>query len=324
MSGIGIRVVVVVGGSVVVVGAAVARSGEWGAGTQVLLVGLALSAVGTAVVVGAALEAGARRREVGGWRSPASLAAAVAGAVLIVGTLGFAGPGRAGLPEDGFSGAFAFAAPEDAPTTRILIFGPAVDLPGGARDFDGLGYRVFTPPLPSSWDAILNEPRLGDEALEQVLRDLVDGRSRRAGEELADFGIGWIVFTEQSPLEALFEAQLDLVTLRSLDFPVFRNEAPAFVAHTVDGDGWIADGAGFRPGAASPSAGVIVATNADYRWGPGIWSQDDWANRIDGVDTSVGFTAHGGRRLGALAAFGWLVVPGGAWVAGRVAARRSS
>ena len=98
----------------------------------------------------------------------------------------------------------------------------------------------------------------------------------------------------------------------------------AFVARTADGEGWIADGAGFRPAAGPASAEVIVATNADYRWGPGTWSQDDWANRVAGAGTSVGFTAHGGRRLGALAAFGWLLTLGGAWVAGRLAARRPS
>jgi hypothetical protein len=308
------------GALLTVIGALVARTGDVGSGTSVLLAALVLAGFGVAVATAAALEAGARRQEVGGIRHVASWVALGGGAVLVVATVVLAGPGRAGIPEDVFTGTFDFAAPEGAAATRVLLFGPADTLPGESRDFDGLGYRVFTPPLPSSWEAHLNEPRLGDEALEQVLQDVVDGRSRRAGDRLADFGIAWIAFTEESPLEQVFESQLDLVALRSLDFPVFRNEESAFVAVGADGAGWVADATGFSSPSGTASE-VVVATNADYRWGPGEWQQEDWANRVSASTASVGFSPHGGRRLAAVAAFLWLLLIGAAWGAG-VAHRR--
>jgi hypothetical protein len=310
------------GALLAVIGGLIARTGDFGSGTSVLLAGLALSAFGAAVVVAAALEVGVRRLEVGGVRRWASVVGFAGGAALVVATVALAGPGRAGVPEDAWSGEFAFAAPQDAPATRVLIFGRAETLPGESRDFEGLGYRVFTPPLPESWDARLNEPRLGDEALEQVLRDLVEGRSRRAGDLLSDFGIAWIAFAEESPLQDLFEAQLDLVTLRSLDFPVFRNEAAAFVATGSDGAGWSADGSGFTAPDDVP-AGVVVASNADDRWGPGEWAQRDWATSLADPGSTIGFSPHTGRRLAAVGALAWLLTLAAVWGAGAVIRRRA-
>ena len=173
---------------------------------------------------------------------------------------------------------------------------------------------MIVPPYPTTWEAELNEPRLGDDALEAVLLDVVDGEVRRAGSALADFGIGWVVFTEPSPLELLFEAQLDLVPLRSFDFPVFRNEIPAAQAHSGDGTIWRSSGTGYQapPGAAGGT--IMVASNADYRWGPGAWEQDGWSNQISGSGSSVGFGGHGPRRLLAIASAGWALVLVATWV----------
>jgi hypothetical protein len=312
------------GAMLAVIGAVVARTGDLGSGTDVLLAGLAATALGSAIVAGAALEAGTRRREVGGWRGSISLVGAVAAGALVLGTSALAGPGRAGIPEDVLTGSFSFAAPEGGSLTRVLLFGPPDSLPGESRDFDGLGYRVFIPPYPASWEAYLNEERLGDVALDETLASLVDGQTRRAGAELAKFGIGWIAFTEPSPLEQLFEAQLDLVTLRSLDFPVFRNEASAPIVVSGDGSVWHPEGAGFA--SVNPTgvpADVLIASNADFRWGAGQWEQADWANQLVGVTDAAAFTPHGGRRLAAVGALVWFILLGGAAVAGRVRKGRS-
>ncbi|HEX9977164.1 MAG TPA: hypothetical protein VGB41_00920, partial [Acidimicrobiia bacterium] len=208
-----------------------------------------------------------------------------------------------------------FAVPGDGPPTRVLLFGSGV--PGERRDLVGLSYRVIIPPYPTTLDANLNEPRLGDDALAAFLQDLLDGRVRRAGDTLASFGIGWVVFTEPSPLEALFDAQLDLVPLSSLDVPVYRNEVATAVALDFDGTAWVPSGTGYRSPDGRQSNSVLVAANADYRWGPGTWEQDDWRNEVTASGNRVRFKPFLPRRVMAFAAGGWLVALGGAWALGR-------
>jgi hypothetical protein len=233
----------------------------------------------------------------------------VAGSLLILTTATVLAPGRAGLPEDTLTGTYAFAAAGDGAPGRVLAFGPAETLPGSSYDFEGLAYRVFTPPVPYTWSTYLPRPRLGDEALVALFDDLVDSRVRRAGERLADFGIGWVVFTEQSPLEALFESQLDLVPLRSLEFVVFRNEVPAARAMAADGTPWVWEGVSYRLPEGAPASGTLhVAENADERWGPGSWSQADWANQITVAGDVVEFSGHAGRRIMAIGSASWLGV----------------
>ncbi len=148
---------------------------------------------------------------------------------------------------------------------------------------------------------------MGDEALESLLRSIVDGEVRRAGSALSEFGIAWVVFAESSPLELVFESQLDLVPLNSLDFPVFRNEVPKAVAVGAAGSNWKAAGTGFRTDGSTGGA-VTVAVNADHRWGPGTWEQDEWANRITGVGDKIDFSGHSGRRLLAVGSGLWAVL----------------
>jgi hypothetical protein len=217
-------------------------------------------------------------------------------------------PGRAGLPADQYRDVLAFATAGGDTGARVLLFGPAEDLPGTSRDFEGLGYRVVSPPYPESWDAYLPEPRLGDEALQGLLYELLGGDVRRAGERLAVFGIGWVAFTEQSPLEGVFEAQLDMVPLRGLAVPVFRNEVSATEAYGPGGTAWLRDGTGYVRPEGALAGPVYVASNADYRWGPGEWSQADWANQIDTAGTEVHFAGHAGRRELALGSAAWLAL----------------
>jgi hypothetical protein len=239
------------------------------------------------------------------------------GAVAVLGTLAavglllstflVTGPGRAGLPRDTLTGVFGFAVPSSGTPDRVLMFGE--DLPGSTRELEGLPYRVFTPPYPTSREAYLNEPRLGDEALDRLLEDLIDGRIRRAGAELAEFGIGWVAFTERYPLTQLFEAQFDMVRLTSLSQPiVLLNDAPTAPAFAVDGTPWVGDGTSYRRPVGSPTASqVIVASNADHRWGPGAWTQDGWRNSISGSLTEVGFSGYAPRRFMAIGAGVWLL-----------------
>lgn len=302
------------GGLLAALGALLARSGDLGFGVEAGLAGAGLAAFGGSLVVAAALEAGMRRRLWGGVAAFGSRAGFAAALLLVGSCLAVVAPGRAGLPADTMTGDFSFAT--SATPGRVLLFGPAVTLPGESRTLDGLGYRVFLPPYPATWEAFLNEPRLGDEALEDLLLEILGGDVRRAGSELAEFGIAWVAFTEPSPLELLFEAQLDLVPLRSLDFPVFRNEIPAYPARAVGGEGWSPAGTGFS-GAPGAAGSVLIASNADYRWGPGTWAQDGWANRISGSGDAAGFGGHAPRRMLALASGVWAMLLGGVWIATR-------
>ncbi len=317
----GDRTIATVGGwgaLMAVVGAVLARTGDFGMGEELMLAALLLNGLGVAVATGAALEATARRRETDGWRSLAALAGGLGAVALVVGTFALAGPGRAGLPDDTLTGTFAFAAPPGAEPSRVLLFGNPSTLPGTSREIGGLGYRVFVPPYPTSSEAFLNEERLGDEALHSLLEDLIDGRSRRAGAALAEFGIGWVAFTEPSPLEALFESQLDLVTLRSLDFPVFRNETATAIARSSDGAVWLAEGGGYSAPIGGSTGEVFVAANADFRWGPGDWSQSDWGNLISTTKSEIRFSTYGPRRLAAIGSLAWLLGLGVVFLAPRL------
>ena len=298
------------GGLLAAAGAVLGRAGglgaSWHLGRGAEQAGLIAASLGVAAVAGAALEAGARRRRLGGLQGAAGWTAAVAALVLVGSTAALAVPGRAGLPADRYSDLLAFATAGGDSESRVLLFGPHEDLPGTSRDFEGLGYRVVSPPYPESWDAYLGEPRLGDEALDRLLDELLAGEVRRVGERLAAFGIGWVAFTEASPLEALFEAQLDLVPLRGMDPPVFRSEVAAPPAFGPGGTPWRRDGTGYVRPDGAPSGLVYVAANADYRWGPGNWSQVDWANQVDTAGAEVRFAGHAGRRELALGSAVWL------------------
>jgi hypothetical protein len=296
------------GGLLVAIGVLVARGGDLGVGVEAGRAGLMAASLGMAVVAGAAIETGSRRREVGGLRAPVAVLAALAAIVLVGSTAGPAVSGRAGLPDDRYTDLLAFAVPEEGSPSRILLFGPHENLPGTSRDLAGLGYRLVDPPYPESWQAYLNEPRLGDEALHALLGELLEGDVRRAGERLAGFGIGWVGFLEPSPLEALFEAQLDMVPLRGLEVPVFRNEVAAAVALGSGGTVWERDGTGFVRADGGGAETVRLAVNADYRWGPGQWSQEDWANAVGTAGSEIHFAANPDRRNLAIGAAAWLGV----------------
>ncbi len=288
------------------IGAVGARTADLGGGVEAEMASAAAVALGTALLAGAGLEAATRLRDWGGVGAFGARLGAFGAIALVLSSFAVVGPGRAGLPQGDLGDTYAFTE-SSGPESRMLVFGPADSLPGTSRDLAGLRYRVFVPPDPHRWDAYLNEPRLGDEALHALLIDLVDGRVRRAGEALAAFGIEWVVFTEPNPLQTLFEAQLDLLPLRSLDFPVFRNEVPTATALAANGVGWPPKGTGFaRP--AGTSGDVVVASNADFRWGPGSWEQVGWATSVTPAGDTIGFSGYAPRRYLALGSLVWLLL----------------
>lgn len=292
------------GGLLTATGALVARTGWLGAGRDVEIAGQLIVGLGVAVIAGAAFEMLTRRA---GRMAAVTVVCAMTAIALLGSTMLVVGPGRAGLPRDTMTGTYGFAVPMAEPPNRILALGS--DLPGTYRTLDGLPYRVFVPPFPTTWEAYLNEPRLGDEALHEFLGDVIDGRVRRAGNALADFGIGWVVFTERNALTQLFESQLDLVPLTSIRFPVMFNEidtAPAFADGVVR---WPGDGTAFHdPEEGGITRSVVVASNADFRWGGSTWEQDEWRNLVIEPGETVAFSGHQPRRLMAIGAGAWLFV----------------
>jgi hypothetical protein len=294
------------GGLLAAAGGFVARAGDLGLGRDARVGGLVAVGLGVAVLTGAAVESFGRRGSVFGLQRAAAVGAAIAGIGLALGSVFVLAPGRNGLPADEFTDRFSFAVVEGRAPSRVLAFGSESALPGTSRNLLGLGYRVFIPSAPENWEAYLNEPRLGDEALAAFLDEFVSGDVRRAGARLADFGIGWVAFLEESPLEGLFETQLDVVPVRSFDIPVFRNEVLAAVALGADGAVWDTEGTGFVRPPSAQSVAVRLAVNADDRWGPGSWSQDDWGMRVIARAGRADFAGHEPRRAMALGSLGWL------------------
>ncbi len=283
-------------------GLTVARAGSLDAGRHVESAGMIVAALGTAAIVGAALEGLSRLEKLDSWRQTITALGIVGAAALVASTLLLAGPGRAGLPQDEYRESLRFTTVQGEPTSaRVLLAGPAADLPGDSRRLDGAAYRVTSAPVPRLWEAELPEARLGDAALEQTLRSIIAGEVARAGDALAEFGVRWIVVVGPSPFESVFDAQLDLVPLAGLDRPVFLSEVEAVRAVDDRGEAWAWDPPGYE-GEARPGATVFVAENADQRWGPDPWRQEGWANRLAAEEGAVGFAAHAPYRRQALGA----------------------
>jgi hypothetical protein len=266
--------------------------------------------------------------EVVGWRRiVAGIAVAGSVVVILAATLVLAG-GRAGLPRDRFSEAFAFTAarPGAAETARILVVGAPGALPGDERILDRSAYRVVSAPMPSLWEAVLNDPLLGDDALQAGLESIVTGETSRAGEELAAFGIRWVVVlsTDEGDEYArswanALEGQLDLIPLGAgLAHPTFEIEAADTVrALTSKQRAWVHAGTGYE-GISETAGRVAIRENANERWGPGPWVQLDWASEVATDTGEARFDAIPNRRLqAAIAGVAFLVLLGVAWVGRR-------
>ncbi len=303
-------------------GVLAARTARFDAGLEVENAGLALAAMGSAAIVGATLESIVRvdvvtgcRRVVAGVGVAAAVLVAISSLVVLVG-------GRAGLPGDQFDDAFGFttARPGDPSASRILALGDPSALPGDSRLIDGAGYRVVSAPVPVLPEAWLHGPRLGDEALRTELEAVIGGETLRAGERLAPFGIRWVVIlgdvdgSDVDPIalawRQVFEGQLDLVPLGGgLRYPTFANEAmPAVRAVGDGGEIWTTASWGYE-GASRADGRVVLAENANGRWGPGPWQQAEWGNEVSAADGEAVFDAVArSRNLARAAGVGFLVL----------------
>ncbi len=305
-------------GSVVAAGGAwVARLHDLGAGREVESAALAAVAMGTALVVAAVLEAVRRVESVTGWDRVVVGVGAVGALALVVSTALVVLPGRGGLPADELSDAVRFidAAGEEATQSRVLLIGPAETLPGEFRAIRGAAYRVISAPLPTLAETWLPDPVASDEALETVLAEAIDGEMFRIGEQLAEFGVRWIVLTGDTPFQAILTSQLDLVPLEGLRRPAFVVDQPerAVRAITTTGEAWTPTPAGYE-GDPAPDERLWVAESADPRWGPGAWSQRSWGNEVDAATGEATFSPIGPRRTQAQAvAVGMIVLLGVAW-----------
>ena len=155
---------------------------------------------------------------------------------------------------------------------------------------------LHSAPLPALWEVGLPETSSADLALEDVLLGLIDGEESRAGEALSSFGIRWVVVTGDTPLEAVFDGQLDLVSLGGAKRPTFLVDTETPV-RAIDSTGatWSRAGTGY---AGEPASGerVLVSETANARWGPGPWAQSEWANEVSAADGAAFFDPIEGRR----------------------------
>lgn len=303
----------------------VSRAGSFGLGTEAEVAGLAIAGLGLAVTVGVVSEtltsdAPARwRRAVAGVGAVAIVFFVVSASVILLG-------GRAGLPGDqiGETLAFTMANEGEAERSRVLLVGPADLMPGDSRSISGGAYRVVSAPVPDLGEARLAGRRALDEDLFQALDEIITGETRRAGDELAPFGVRWIVVLGDSDgadadessvaWRDVFAGQLDLLPLSAgVESAVFVSDVePVGRALTLDAS-WPRIGWRYQ-GDPQPGASVFVADNPNPRFGPGPWRETASANEVSANAGVVTYDNDGtarGQALGVLA--GIVVLAGGAW-----------
>ncbi|HSJ27912.1 MAG TPA: glycosyltransferase family 2 protein [Acidimicrobiia bacterium] len=263
-----------------------------------------LMAVGVTLVVGAVVgidREGSKAILMG--RAAGSLAAVA----LVVVALAHVVDGRAGFPADEWTGRLDFTSSlaSEEESARVLVVGDGSRLPGEYRTEGSVRYRVLPLGGPSLETARLGEPRLGDEALADVVASIAGGELVRPGQVLAEFGIGWVAVIDAPAFTAAMGAQVDMDELPvSEGLTVFRNGHPAVRAATDTGVIWRSDGGRFVGPAGAGT--VRIADNASPRWGPG-WEQDGWANRVSASEGVASYEPHSVRR-----GLAWAVVAVGA------------
>ena len=290
------------GGVLAAGGGFLSRTGDLGPGREVELAALALVALGSAILVGATFEVIRQVGIVTGLRRVLAGVGVLGASAVAVSSVLVLLPGRAGLPSDSLQRTIGFtaAATGDPWSSRVLLIGPADALPGQSRTVQGAPYRVVAAPQAELWEAWLPTPRSADLALEAVLDNLISGDSFRAGADLAEFGIRWVIFTGESPLSSVFDGQLDLVPLQGLPATTYVSEAEQPVrAVASDGSEWRWTGTGYE-GEPSATARVFAADAANSRWEPD-WAQAAWGNELSAADGEIRFRALDSRRSQATA-----------------------
>ena len=306
-----------------------ARAGGFGFGVEAESVSLAVAGLGIAVVV-AVVSDGLFAVDVGSWRRLTFGIGTVGVVLLVVGALTIVLGGRAGLPGDRYTEVLRFtqAHEGDAERTRVLVVGPDELMPGDSRMIQGGSYRVVSATVPDLAEARLHTPLPFDRLLEEKLRSIIAGETRRAGGELATFGIHWIVVMGDSSgsdtddasraWRNVFAGQLDLLPLSSStgNAAFVSDIEPVGRSLTSASDSWPRVGWTYE-GEAAAGKSVFVAENADEGWGPEPWATVGGMNEVSASEGTVTYTQDGTLRMQALAALLGVMVLLGIVVVGR-------
>src|SRR5690606_24220579 len=121
-------------------------------------------------------------------------------------------------------------------------------LPGEARRGPGFFYRTVDARGVTLDQGILPEEDDGDVALDTVLGQMTSGATLRPGPQLADFGIRWVVVTEDAAelLRPILDTQVDLDPFPfAQGMMVYENTEARPIAYAEDGTPWSREGTGF-------------------------------------------------------------------------------
>jgi hypothetical protein len=267
------------------------------------MVGLLTASVGGAFLTAMVVEVA----EGPTWRRLIAMASV---ALFLVPAVATAAGGRAGLPADRWSDRLGFVTTlaEFPSSTRVLLIGPAADLPGASRSLGPVAYRLVDGTGATLEQAYLPNFQAGDVALAAAIVDhLTRGIDLRPGAALAEFGIGWVVVLPSADFDTqALDRQIDLaLTPVDPELTVYENLAPSARAITEDGAVWDWDGRTYR---GEPDGRVRLADNADARWGPDWAPTESWANTVSGEEGEAVFTPDSLTRVAGLASGALLIV----------------
>jgi len=271
-----------------------ARAGSFGVGSESESVALAVLSLGIGILVGIATSVlssrrtGTAERLVAGVGMVGVVVLLVAAATIVLG-------GRIGIPGDRFVEDLAFTTAEEGvpERSRVLMVGPRELLPGDSRSIKNGAYRVVSAPYPDLGEARLADRLSFDRYLQSKLELITSGETKRAGGELAVFGIKWIVVvgdsTSDAPDEAsvawrrVFAGQLDLLPLNAgTTNAVFVSDVePVGRALTSSGDSWARVGWMYA-GEPRDGARVFITENPSRNWGPPPWQITEFSNEVAG------------------------------------------
>jgi len=305
------------------------RSGAFGWGVETESVSLAIAGLGIAIVI-AVVTDGVFRDGIGVTRRAALAVGSLCAILLVVGSLTIILGGRAGLPGDVYAETLAFtqAREGEAERARVLLVGRPDLLPGDSRTVEGGSYRVVSATVPDLGEAHLAPQLPFDDLLAENLESIITGKTRRAGGELATFGIRWIVVmgdsegtnADESALawRNVFAGQLDLLPISSStgNATFVTDVAPVGRALTTDLDSWGRDGWTYA-GEPAESGRVFVSENADAGWGPPPRETVGAMNVVAASEGVVTYSPDGGRRIQALLALVGVVLLVGVVAVGR-------
>jgi len=295
------------------VGFFVARAGSFGVGTEAGSVALLVTSLGIGILVGITAvvltsdETGRVQRIVAGIGTVGVVVLLVAASTIVFG-------GRIGLPGDQFVEDLAFTTAEEgvAERSRVLMVGPRELLPGDSRTIKGGAYRVVSAPYPDLGEARLADTLAFDAYLRTKLNLITSGETKRAGGELAVFGIKWIVVvgdsTSDDPDESsvewrrVFAGQLDLLPLNAATTnAVFVTDVePVGRALTSALDSWPRLGWTYE-GSPQADARVFITENPSSAWGPPPWRVTEFSNEVAGDLGVATYSPDAGLRYQAIA-----------------------